>query len=58
MIPGACMLLKRSVFARAGMFSEDYFMYAEDLDLNYQLKRPGSSTITWAKRRSFITVEE
>ncbi len=40
-IPGACMLLKRSVFADAGMFSEDYFMYAEDLDLNYQVRRLG-----------------
>lgn len=40
-IPGACMLLKRDVFERVGMFSEDYFMYAEDLDLNYKLKRAG-----------------
>lgn len=40
-IPGACMLLKSSVFAKAGMFSEDYFMYAEDLDLNYQVNRLG-----------------
>jgi GT2 family glycosyltransferase len=23
------------------MFSEDYFMYAEDIDLNYKLKRAG-----------------
>jgi GT2 family glycosyltransferase len=42
-IPGACMLLRRSVFAQAGRFSEDYFMYAEDLDLNYQVKRLGLS---------------
>ena len=40
-IPGACMLLKREVFEQAGMFSEEYFMYAEDLDLNYQVKRLG-----------------
>jgi len=40
-IPGACMLLRRSVFEQVGMFSEDYFMYAEDLDLNYKLKRAG-----------------
>jgi hypothetical protein len=37
-IPGACMLLKREVFEKVGMLSEDYFMYAEDLDLNYKLK--------------------
>ena len=40
-IPGACMLLKRSVFEQVGMFSEDYFMYGEDLDLNYKLKQAG-----------------
>ena len=40
-IPGACMLIKRSVFEEVGMFSEDYFMYAEDLDLNFKLKRAG-----------------
>jgi N-acetylglucosaminyl-diphospho-decaprenol L-rhamnosyltransferase len=40
-ISGACMLLRRSVFDRVGMFSEDYFMYAEDLDLNFKVKRAG-----------------
>jgi GT2 family glycosyltransferase len=40
-IPGACMLLRRSVYEQVGMFSEDYFMYAEDLDLNYKLKQAG-----------------
>ena len=40
-IPGACMLIKRSVFEEVGMFSEDYFMYAEDLDLNFKLKQAG-----------------
>ena len=40
-IPGACMLLRRTVFEQVGMFSEDYFMYAEDLDLNYKVKAAG-----------------
>jgi N-acetylglucosaminyl-diphospho-decaprenol L-rhamnosyltransferase len=40
-IPGACMLLRRAVFEEAGMFSEDYFMYAEDLDLNHKINRLG-----------------
>jgi GT2 family glycosyltransferase len=42
-ISGACMLLKREVFQEVDMFSEDYFMYAEDLDLNYKLKQAGYS---------------
>jgi GT2 family glycosyltransferase len=40
-IPGACMLLKSETFAKAGMFSEDYFMYAEDLDLNRKVRALG-----------------
>jgi GT2 family glycosyltransferase len=40
-ISGACMLLKKEVFEQVGMFSEDYFMYAEDLDLNYKVQRAG-----------------
>jgi GT2 family glycosyltransferase len=40
-ISGACMLLRRQVFEQVGMFSEDYFMYAEDIDLNYKVKSAG-----------------
>jgi len=38
-IPGACMLLRRDVFVRVGGFSENYFMYAEDIDLNWKVAR-------------------
>lgn len=40
-ISGACMMLKREVFGAIGMFSEDYFMYAEDVDLCYKAVRAG-----------------
>jgi GT2 family glycosyltransferase len=40
-ISGACVLLKREVFAQVGMFSEEYFMYAEDLDLSYKASQAG-----------------
>lgn len=43
-IPGACMMLKRDVFERAGLLTEDYFMYAEDIDLNYKLRVLGFSS--------------
>jgi GT2 family glycosyltransferase len=40
-ISGACVMLKREVFERIGCFSEDYFMYAEDIDLSYKVSRAG-----------------
>ena len=40
-IPGACMLLRSATFAKVGMFSEEYFMYAEDLDLNWKVRALG-----------------
>lgn len=43
-IPGACMMLRRDVFERVGMLTEDYFMYAEDIDLNYKVNKLGLSS--------------
>lgn len=43
MISGACLMLRREVFEQVGLFSEDYFMYAEDLDLCYKIKLAGYS---------------
>ena len=40
-ISGAAVMLKRSVFEQVGLFSEDYFMYAEDIDLSYKIKKAG-----------------
>jgi hypothetical protein len=40
-IPGACQMLKREVFQSAGLYSKEYFMYAEDIDLNYKVAALG-----------------
>lgn len=40
-ISGACMLMRRRTFEQVGMFSEDYFMYAEDLDLCHKIREAG-----------------
>jgi GT2 family glycosyltransferase len=40
-IPGACMLLRSDVFGKVGMFTDDFFMYGEDLDLNCKVRNLG-----------------
>lgn len=40
-VSGACMVIKKDRFLSVGMFSEDYFMYAEDLDLCYKTTEAG-----------------
>lgn len=40
-ITGACMVIKKDVFEKAGKFNEEYFMYFEDLELCKSMKKLG-----------------
>jgi GT2 family glycosyltransferase len=40
-VSGACFMIKSSVFRQVGGFSEDYFMYAEDIDLAEKVRNAG-----------------
>jgi GT2 family glycosyltransferase len=40
-ISGACLMIRRSVFEKVGLFSTDYFMYSEDVDLCYKIRNSG-----------------
>jgi N-acetylglucosaminyl-diphospho-decaprenol L-rhamnosyltransferase len=40
-ISGACFMVRKVAFHNVGLFSEAYFMYAEDLDLSYRLNAKG-----------------
>lgn len=43
-VSGACLMIAKSVFERVGMFSTDYFMYSEDIDLCLKVRRAGLKT--------------
>lgn len=40
-VSGACQMIKREVFEKVGLFSTDYFMYMEDLDLCWKVRGIG-----------------
>jgi GT2 family glycosyltransferase len=40
-ISGACMMIQRKAFEQVGRFSEEYFMYSEDVDLCYKCCKGG-----------------
>ena len=40
-VTGCCMLVKREVFEKVGLLSEDYFMYFEDVDFCVKVKNAG-----------------
>lgn len=40
-ISGSFFLIKKSILDKVGLFDESYFMYAEDLDLSFRIKKAG-----------------
>jgi len=40
-VSGASLMINRSVFESVGMFSTDYFMYSEDIDLCFKVEKAG-----------------
>lgn len=40
-LSGACILVRTAAFLEVGRFTEDYFMYAEDMDLCFKLQQSG-----------------
>jgi GT2 family glycosyltransferase len=40
-VSGACLMMPRGVFEKVGLFTTEYFMYAEDVDLCFKVRRAG-----------------
>ncbi|RME42336.1 MAG: glycosyltransferase family 2 protein [Caldilineae bacterium] len=38
---GACLLVRRAVVEQVGLLDEDYFMYSEEVDFCYRIRRAG-----------------
>jgi N-acetylglucosaminyl-diphospho-decaprenol L-rhamnosyltransferase len=43
-VSGACLMVRRHVYETVGMFSTDYFMYSEDMDLCLKVRKVGLKT--------------
>ena len=41
-LSGACMMIKKNVLEKCGGFDERYFMYAEDIDMSFQIQKSGN----------------
>jgi hypothetical protein len=52
-IQGACLLLRKEALDQVGLFDEDYFMYTEEVDLCYRLKKAGWE-LTWVPHAEVI----
>jgi GT2 family glycosyltransferase len=50
---GACILLRREVLDQIGLLDEKYFMYSEEVDLCYRVRRAGW-LIFWAPEAKII----
>ena len=48
-LSGAFMMISRKILGRIVGFDEDYFMYAEDIDLSYRIKKTGFKNYYFAE---------
>lgn len=42
---GSCLMMKKSMFSEVGGFSKEYFMYFEDVDICYKVKKRGKKIL-------------
>ncbi len=57
-LSGAFMMVKKTILNQTGGFDEQFFMYAEDIDLSYRIDKAGFKIITCLPRQSFILKEK
>ncbi len=57
-LQGSCFVVKRSAIESVGMFDEDFFLYGEEDDLHYKLKKKYGQHIYYNKRLHYIHLVE
>ncbi|HSM56420.1 MAG TPA: glycosyltransferase family 2 protein [Candidatus Sulfomarinibacteraceae bacterium] len=50
---GACLLVRREVLDQVGLLDKEYFMYSEEIDLCYRIRR-GGWTIHWVPQAEVV----
>ncbi len=50
-LSGACMVIRREALDQVGPLAEDFFMYSEDTELCFRLKRAGWRIVYWPQAR-------
>ncbi|MFW5941759.1 MAG: glycosyltransferase family 2 protein [Chloroflexota bacterium] len=50
---GACLLLRKEVLDQIGLLDNEYFMYSEEIDLCYRIRR-GGWTIHWVPQAEVV----
>lgn len=48
-VSGACMMVRKNIFEKIGMFDEKIFMYMEDMEICYRAKKQGYTTYFFPK---------
>ena len=50
-LSGACMVVRREALDQVGLLDEGFFMYSEDTELCFRLKRAGWRVVYWPEAR-------
>ncbi|MBC8263850.1 MAG: glycosyltransferase family 2 protein [Anaerolineales bacterium] len=50
-LSGACMVIRREALDQVGLLDEDFFMYSEDTELCFRLKRADWRIVYWPEAR-------
>ncbi len=50
-LSGACMVIRREALDQVGLLDESFFMYSEDTELCFRLKRAGWRVVYWPEAR-------